>query len=44
MIFGGEPQNYEEFIKANNTLNVFGLINKYASENGQEEKLIKFRC
>lgn len=43
-IFGGEPQKYEEFAKANSGLNKFELINKYASENGQEETLIKFRC
>jgi hypothetical protein len=43
-IFGGECQKYQEFASANKTLNKFEIINKYATENGQEELLVNFRC
>ena len=42
-IFGGEPANYEEFVKANPTLKKFELVNKFAKDNGQTEKIITFR-
>lgn len=44
MIFGGKPEDYNEFAKANENLRKFEVINKYAEEKGLNEKLINFRC